>query len=61
MNWINVNGHRNFTGDYHELYNISTTPIIYLLDSKKKIIAKEIDIEKLEPFLKNYEKDHPGE
>ncbi len=33
------------------IYDIQTTPMIYLLDSKKKIIAKRIKAEQVEPFL----------
>lgn len=54
MNWINVNGPRTLTGDYHELYDISTTPVIYFLNSRKEIIAKQLEADQLEVFLKNY-------
>jgi thiol-disulfide isomerase/thioredoxin len=54
MNWINVDGPRTLTGDYHELYDISTTPIIYLLNNKKEIIAKQLEADQLAVFLKNY-------
>lgn len=56
MNWINVNGTRSVTQDYHHLYNIQMTPSIFLLDEKKKIIAKRLKTEQLKPFLENYEK-----
>ena len=56
LNWINVNGTRSLSGDYHKLYDIYSTPIIYLLDKKKKIIAKRLDTNQLEGFLKNYRK-----
>lgn len=35
------------------LYDIQTTPMIYLLDNQKKIIAKRIKAEQVEQFLKN--------
>ncbi|NOX46052.1 MAG: DUF5106 domain-containing protein [Chlorobi bacterium] len=56
MNWVNVNGTRSVTQDYHDLYNIQMTPSLFLLDRKKKIIAKRLKTEQLEPFLQNYEK-----
>jgi thiol-disulfide isomerase/thioredoxin len=56
MKWINVNGPRSAVGDYSKLYDVSTTPMLYILDEKKKIIAKKIPIEKIEEFLFNYEK-----
>jgi len=60
LNWINVNATRSVTRDYHHLYNISMTPTIFLLDEKKKIIAKRLKAEQLIPFLQNYHKIHSG-
>ena len=54
MHWINVNGTRSVTPDYHGLYNIQMTPSIFLMDEKKKIIAKRLKTEQLRPFLENY-------
>jgi peroxiredoxin len=53
-NWINVNGTRSVTPDYHDLYDVNMTPTIFLLDEKKKIIAKKLKTEQLRPFLENY-------
>jgi hypothetical protein len=58
-NWIHVNATRSITQDYHDLYNISMTPTLFLLDEKKKIIAKRLKAEQLIPFLENYNKTHP--
>lgn len=55
-NWTNVNGPRTYTTHYRELYDADTTPTIYILDEKKKIIAKKISAERVEEFLGNYEK-----
>lgn len=38
--WINVNGHLSLKGNYHDIYDIHSTPIMYLLDENKKILAK---------------------
>jgi peroxiredoxin len=38
--WINVNGHLSVSGNYHTLYDIRSTPIMYLLDEDKKILTK---------------------
>jgi thiol-disulfide isomerase/thioredoxin len=54
MNWINVDGPRTLTGDYHEQYDISTTPVIYILNRKKEIIAKHLQTDQIPQFLKNY-------
>jgi thiol-disulfide isomerase/thioredoxin len=56
MNWINVDGPRTLTGDYHEQYDIISTPVIYLLDKKKEIIAKKLPAEKIGGFIENYYK-----
>ena len=54
LNWINVNGTRSITQDYHKLYDIYSTPVIYLLNEKKKIIAKKITANQIEDFINNY-------
>jgi len=54
MTWINVDGPRTLTGDYHEQYDIISTPVIYLLDRKKEIIAKRIPADKVGVFIENY-------
>lgn len=56
MNWINVDGPRTVTGDYHEQYDIISTPVIYLLNDKKEIIAKKLAASKIGFFLENYVK-----
>jgi len=61
MTWINVNGPRTLTGDYHELYDIQTTPVIYILDRDKKILAKRLQSDQVEKFLNNYVKRELGE
>ena len=60
MNWINVDGPRSLTGDYHELYDIQTTPVIYILDRDKKILAKRLQSDQVEKFLDNYIKKEIG-
>ncbi|HYC87370.1 MAG TPA: thioredoxin-like domain-containing protein [Chryseosolibacter sp.] len=56
MPWITVNGPRTYVGHYQDLYDAQTTPSLYILDEKKKIIGKKIPIEKLNEFFTNYEK-----
>lgn len=53
MPWINVNGTRSATPDFHDLYDIHGTPVIYLLDKDKKIIAKRINAEQVPELLEN--------
>ncbi len=56
MPWITVNGPRSTVGSYQHLYDAFSTPTLYILDEKKKIIAKKPPIERLVDFLENYEK-----
>jgi glutaredoxin len=56
MNWITVNGPRTYVGHYQDLYDAITTPTLYILDQRKKIIGKKIPAEKLEEFFTNYER-----
>ncbi len=43
----------NYNSNFRVFYDIYTTPIIYLLDKNKKIIAKRLDIDTLKTFLNN--------
>ncbi len=56
LDWITVNGPRTYTVNYHELYDAMSTPTLYVLDEKKKIIAKKLEAEQLQDFLTRYEK-----
>ena len=55
LNWINVNGPRSYTQNFHELYNVYSTPYIFILDKSKTIIAKQISSDQLFDFISNYE------
>lgn len=56
MKWITVNGPRTYVGPYQDLYDALTTPSLYVIDDKKKIIAKKVPADKLEDFFTQYEK-----
>lgn len=60
LEWISANGPRTVTPHYQTMYDANTTPTIYVLDEKKKIIAKKLEAERLEDFLDNYEKYQLG-
>jgi peroxiredoxin len=61
MDFTVVNGPRTYVGPYNDLYDAITTPSLFVIDNKKKIIAKKIPAEKLEDFFLQYEKFHkPG-
>lgn len=56
LDWINVNGTRSISKDYHILYDVYKTPTIYLLDERFRIIAKHLDAGQIKNFIVNYEK-----
>jgi thiol-disulfide isomerase/thioredoxin len=56
MNWINVNGPRTLTGSYADQYDIYSTPVLFLLDEKKVIIAKRISYDQIEDCIRTEEK-----
>ncbi|MEI6122723.1 MAG: redoxin domain-containing protein [Bacteroidota bacterium] len=53
MNFINVNGPRSITPKYADLYDIFSTPVIFVLDDKKTIVAKRIDVEQIEEVIRH--------
>ncbi len=50
--WINVDGPRSLTENYHDLYDIISTPTIYLLDKEKKIMAKRLSWSQNTAYIK---------
>jgi peroxiredoxin len=58
LKWVNVSDLYNNTR-FRDFYDIYSTPVIYLLDDKKRIIAKRLDTEKLRGFIDNMEKRKP--
>lgn len=48
--WINVYDPYNFTG-FRKHYDIYSTPVAYLLNDKKEIIAKRVDVDILDEIL----------
>lgn len=55
--WITVNGPRSYIPQhYSKLYHSDSTPAIYILDNKKKIIAKKLPVSQLEDFFTKHEK-----
>lgn len=58
FNWLNVRDSHNHT-DPKITYDVYSTPVLYLLDKDKKIIAKRLTIDQLLEFINNYEKRKP--
>ncbi|MBI3502453.1 MAG: DUF5106 domain-containing protein [Bacteroidetes bacterium] len=55
LNFINV--HDKYSQYFlRELFDIYSTPVIYLLDEKKRIKAKRLDVEQLDGFIDHLEK-----
>lgn len=55
LDWVNVYDRYHFT-NFRNLYDIYSTPVVYILDKNKKIIAKRIGVEQIEKFLE-YERN----
>lgn len=54
LNWLNVNGLvSNY--DWHDYFDMNTTPYIVILDRDNKIIAKRISAGNIQNFIKYYE------
>lgn len=55
--WITVSGPRSYIKPhYTQLYFVESTPTIYIIDEKKKVIARKLRVSQVEEFLVNYEK-----
>jgi thiol-disulfide isomerase/thioredoxin len=50
LDWINVSDLYNNT-NFRDYYDIYSTPVIYLLDDQKRIIAKRLDPTKVRDFI----------
>ncbi len=48
--WINVHDPKH-ESNYHRLYDINSTPVIYLLNKDKKIAAKRLSVEQIKEFI----------
>ena len=59
LSWLNVWDSYTAT-DFKNMYDIYSTPVIYILDENKKILAKRIGVEQLPDFFDNYFKDKLG-
>lgn len=55
MPWINVNGYLSLKGNYHDIYDIHSTPVMYLLDENKKILAKFLLSEQMGDLIRKRE------
>ena len=54
--FINVaDPYNQFAPGFRTLYDIASTPVIYILDKNKKIIAKRISVDQLEDFISKYD------
>lgn len=59
LSFINLYGYKANRADWKDVYDVISTPTVYVFDKNKKIIAKRIGAEQMEDFLKWYMKTHP--
>lgn len=55
LNWINV-ADIELQNRFRSIYDISSTPVIYLLNKDKEIFAKKIGVEQLSEIIDGYER-----
>ena len=55
LDWINV-ADLELHNTFRSVYDISSTPVVYILNDKKEIIAKKLGVEQIEEFMDNYSK-----
>jgi peroxiredoxin len=53
LNWVNV-ADIELQNPFRTLYDIHSTPVIYVLDKNKMILAKRIPVEKIDEFLERH-------
>ncbi len=51
MNWINVNGYYSMSGDFREIYDVHSSPVMFLIDEQKKIVAKRVLTDQMKAIL----------
>lgn len=54
LKWVNVYDPSNET-NFRNFYDIYSTPVLFLMDQNKKIIAKRIGVEQLKDFIQDFE------
>ena len=53
LDWMNISDIFHTSNFRHE-YDVVTTPMIYILDENKKIIAKKLDVDELNKVIKHF-------
>lgn len=60
LDWIN-GWDPNYESEFRRDYDIPATPRVFVLDSKKKIIAKQIEIDRIQDLIEFYLRDKERE
>ena len=55
LTWIN-GWDPERSSHFDSFYNVQSTPLVYILDRNKRIIAKKLDVEEIATFIDNYRK-----
>ena len=59
LDWINLADSDNKT-NFRYFYDVRSTPTLFILDSKKQIIAKKLDASQVEEFIANHRRRSPA-
>jgi hypothetical protein len=54
LTWINVGGEKANI-DYAMVFDLVATPVAYIIDEQKRIIAKNIPVESINSIILRYE------
>lgn len=57
LHWTNASDNPQYPNGFRDFYDIFSTPVIYVLDKNKTIVAKRLDVEQLEEFIENLEQE----
>jgi len=56
-NWINVHG-GNSTARWDQDWDVTSVPTIFILDNQRRIVTRRINVEQIEPFIRNWNAMH---
>ncbi|ATL46722.1 hypothetical protein COR50_05740 [Chitinophaga caeni] len=59
LDWIHA-WDPQYKSNYRRLYDVYSTPVVYLLDENKKILAKRLAVEQLDDFIDHVDKASRG-
>jgi len=56
-NWINVHGGTSNIR-FDQYWDVNSVPTFFILDNQRRIVTRRIDVEQIEPFIRNWNALH---